>query len=170
MLQEVEKARHALEGLQTLLEETIAPLMMRLESDPIGDNLDAYFELKEISEVADSIRKMFGHVAPVLSERIRNLMGGIGESLDREYNGRTFRVKPDVKTHVSVTQANERRAVEWFKADPEGRELVKESVHSKTMESFVKKKAEEGAAIPADIFTVYMEQTLSIRKLPAKKD
>ncbi len=141
--------------------------MFGTEQEGLQTNLDFYFRLKKIKEVGESLAKLFNVNDATLSGRISKQVAVLGvESLDKVVNGTSYRVKIGTKVHASVKKDNKDEMIEWMKQHPLGRELVKEDVHPKTLESFVINTLIGNGELPPPFFSIFQAETLDIRKLP----
>lgn len=125
----------------------------------LNANLLLYGRLKRIHDICEGVEKACNIAMPKIADRANKVM--LAESVDSCSVG-GFNFSPSSKTMVSVTKANKESLLEWMRNDEEGKELIKEDVHFKTLESFVKARMEAGKEVP--FVTVFDQPALTVRK------
>lgn len=109
-------------------------------------------QLKEINGQIESIQRDLA--SEMINEEIGNFKRG------------DFLYVLTTKTHVSPKSGCKPKLIEWLKQS-EYRDMVKEDVHSRTLESWARELLEELDELPEelkDLLHVYEKQTVSIRK------
>lgn len=134
------------------------------ERDPVNVQLELYVMLRHVKEMAEAMEKMAGIKMTDIAMRIGKIMQADGTEQLKAF-GHSF--TPDTETHVNCIAAKKEELLLWLKKHELGRELVKEDVHPKTLQSFVKKLQEDGKDIPPMV-TTFDQPILKVRKLPSK--
>lgn len=153
-----------LHEVATELANTLEPVALGLESKTLMDNVKLYATVDYVKDVAKEINRIANVVEPVIAERITKRM--VSEDMQvLHYNGYSY--SPDEKTYVNVAADNMTTVVTWLKQHEHGKELVKEAIHPKTFEAFIKQLKDEGKDYPSEI-KVFSKATLAMRKLKGK--
>lgn len=164
LLEVLDAATRQLHEAASKLANTLEPVAFGLETKTLMDNVKLYAAIDYVSDVAKEISRIANVVEPIVAERIIKRM--LAEDMDTlHFNGYAF--SPDEKTYVSVSGENMPKVVAWLKEHNEGKELIKEAVHPKTFESFIKKIKDNGGSFPEEV-KVFSKPTLAMRKLKAK--
>jgi len=164
LLEVLDAATRQLHEAATKLANTLEPVAFGLEQKTLMDNVKLYAAIDYVSDVAKEIARVANVVEPIVAERIIKRM--LAEDMDTlHFNGYAY--APDEKTYVSVSGENMPAVVTWLKGHNEGKELVREAVHPKTFESFIKKLKDAGSDVPEEV-KVFTKPTLSMRKLKGK--
>lgn len=164
LLEILDAATRQLHEAAAKLSNTLEPVAFGLETKTLMDNVKLYAAIDYVSDVAKEIARIANVVEPIIAERITKRM--LAEDMDSlQHDGYSY--SPDEKTYVSVTAANMPSVMIWLKGHSEGKELVKEMVHPKTFESFIKQLKDAGSPIPATV-SVFSKATLAMRKLKSK--
>lgn len=164
LLEVLDAATRQLHEAASKLANTLEPVAFGLESKTLMDNVKLYAAIDYVSDVAKEIARIANVVEPIVAERVTKRM--LAEDMDTlHYNGYAF--SPDDKTYVSVSAENYPVVMTWMRGHAEGKELIKEMVHPKTFESFIKKIKDNGGKYPEEI-KVFTKPTLAMRKLKAK--
>lgn len=152
-----------LHAVATELSNTLEPVSLGLESKTLMDNVKLYAQTCYVLDVAKELSRIANVVEPVIAERITKRM--MAEDMEVLHFG-GYSYSPDTKTYVSVAADNKASVILWLKSTPDGRELVKEDVHPKVFESFIKKRKEDGRIedIPSTV-KIFDKPTLTMRKL-----
>lgn len=88
--------------------------------------------------------------------RIIELMDLTGEKsvrLETKY-GLKLMVRKD-KLYVSVKEGNREQLLKWVDEDCGRSDMIKQSIHNKTLESFINLRIKEGEPVPAFISTYF---------------
>lgn len=168
MLNDLKQGIEYLETMLTSLREEIEPLVAQNESVEFSNKVEFYYLLRQLKEISEEYSKLANIGMPIVAQSINRHMQQLDmESMDRTFNGVTYRLKPNIRYFISYNKDQRPQVIEWMKGDPIGRELVKEDVHPKTFESFVKQRIEEGKEPPPHV-QIHAEEVLDFRKLPKK--
>lgn len=135
--QELSRAQYKLEDLE----------LANLEEVELVSEIVRLKDLKtELNKQVDAAKSAYAAVEDKLAEylRRRDLQS------TRVYNG-VGRVSIDgMKVHPSITVDNQEAAFEEIRAMGRG-EIIKETIHSKTLESFITELIDNGTAVPAHV-------------------
>ena len=161
LLKLLDEVTQRLHSCATELANTLEPVAFGLEQKTLMDNVKLYAAIDYVKDVAKEIARVANVVEPIVAERVTKRM--LIEDMDGlNYNG--YHYYPDEKTYVSVSAENMNKVMVWMKEHNEGKELVKEMVHPKTFESFIKTLKDNGGTFPSEI-KVFSKPTLNTRKL-----
>lgn len=161
LLKELDRVALKLHEAAGEVSNTLEPVSLGLQQKELMDNVKMYAIVSYIQDVVKEISRCANIVEPVLAERITKRM----QQEDMEvlaHQGYSY--APDTKTYVSVSADNKPKVLAWLREHEEGRELIKEDVHAKTFESFIKRLGEENKPIPPEV-KVFDKPTLTVRKL-----
>jgi hypothetical protein len=161
LLRELDRVALKLHEAAGEVANTLEPVSLGLQQKSLMDNIKMYAIVSYIQDVVKEISRCANVVEPVLAERITTHM----QQEDMEvvtHHGYSY--APDTKTYVSVSADNKPRVLEWLRRHEEGKELIKEDVHAKTFEAFIKRLGEENKPIPPEV-KVFDKPTLNVRKL-----
>ena len=164
LLEALDAATRQLHEAASKLANTLEPVAFGLERKTLMDNVKLYAAIDYVSDVAKEIARVANVVEPVVAERVTKRM--LAEDMDTlHFNGYSF--SPDDKTYVSVSAENMPVVMRWMRGHETGKELIKEMVHPKTFESFIKELKDKGSKIPEEV-KVFVKPTLAMRKLKGK--
>lgn len=148
----------------SVLREEVEPLTSRVEHLTIDAATTLWLQLSELKDLGEAISKIANIALPTISEHCRKLIEMHGmESMTKKYGDKSFVMTPDVKYRVSVTKERHPAFIEWMRAHPRGKELIKEDVHNATLTKFIVEEVEAGNT-PPPMVSVYEEPTLKVRK------
>lgn len=125
--------------------------------------------LKELKEHHENIVETLGRDIQKLSaEAYKGFTDANMESLvissDLFKDGQSRIIRPDTKYATSVVQPA--KFFGWLRSRNLG-DIIKETIHPKTLESFVSKQKEDNQPLPAeDVLKVFTVETVSIRRAP----
>lgn len=157
------------------IQEEVGPLMQGTEGEKLDTQLQFFFLLKQIKDAGEEMQKFYNACEPDLAKRINTMITAAGlDEVVKTFNGVRIKITPDTKYFVNCNKDKKPAVLEWLKNHPIGRELVKEDVHAKTLEKFVKDQimaaGEQGLEVP-DIppgVSLYQTETITTRKQPNK--
>lgn len=164
LLATLDKVAIRLHAVTTDVSNTLEPVSLGLEQRGLMANVKLYVMIKYLLAISKELSRLANVVEPTVAERIVKHM--TAEDMDVVHNG-GYAFSPDTTTYVSVKADNKDTVMNWLKAHAEGKELIKEDVHAKTFESFIKKLKDDGKPIPPEV-SVFERATLSMRKLKGK--
>lgn len=148
------------------IDEEAGQLIIGTQGSNLKTNIEFALILDKIKDVAESIAKIRGRTIDGLAARINKMMEQEGfESLDIEFENETKRITPDLKYSITCKKENEKAMIEWMKQDPKGAELVKETVHQKSLQAFFEEVIISGGK-PQPFVNVFIMNTIKSRKLP----
>jgi hypothetical protein len=165
---DLEKMLDYIEQLRDNVNEEAGQLIIGTASCELKDNIQFALILDKIHDVAEEISKVWGRTSEGLCARINKMIEQSGfENLDIKFRGSVQRVTPDLKFAITCPSEKQPQMIDWMKKDSHGKELIKETVHPKTLQSFMEKKVEAGEDIKQLPFlNVHIMQSIKIRKLP----
>jgi hypothetical protein len=161
MLKMIQERIDAFEPVATKLLECLEPFNEGMKTEKMMVNIKFYQMIKYVHDFGKELQRVANVVEPEVAERIVKCM--TQEDMD-SVNHAGYSYAPDTKTFVSVPQDSMQKLIEMFKADSTTKELVKESVHPKTLESYVKCELAEGRKVNP-LINVCEKPTLKVRKL-----
>ena len=145
----------------------VDPLLFATAETGLQINLDFYFKLKRIKELAAHLEGLFNKNDVALSERINKQVSVLGvDSVDKEVDGTRYRIRAGTKIYVSVKKDLKPEFLEFMRNHPIGKELIKEDVHHKSLESFVTNDLIGNGELPPPCISMHTAPTLETRKLP----
>ena len=167
MLTKLKELVAQLEQLNSDLGMEVDPLLFGTAETGLQINLDFYFKLKKIKEIAANLEGLFNKNDAALAERIAKQIEVLGvDSLVKEIDGQAYTVKIENKVYVNVNKDNKPAFIEFMENHPIGRELVKKEVHHKTLESFVIDELIGKGELPPPCISMHTALTLGTRKKP----
>lgn len=146
--------------LATEVTETVDPVVYGTGSAPLNVQLNLWVTLDYIKDIAEELSKMANKNLPIVAQRAEKLMTSTGmESV--EYAGKHF--TPDVKTFINVRKDDEPAIFNFMRANGAG-ELIRDYVHPKTFEKWVKESfLEKGKDLPPGV-NAFDQPILKVRK------
>ena len=167
MLTKLKELVGQLEQLSSDLGLEVDPLIFGTAQHGLQINLDFYFKLKKIKEIAANLEGFFNKNDAALSERINKQVAVLGvDSVDKEVDGTRYRIKAGTKIYVNVKKEMKPEFLEFMRKHPIGKELMKEDVHHKSLESFVTNDLIGNGELPPPCISMHTAPTLETRKLP----
>lgn len=125
--------------------------------------LKLYAALRQIKECCDNLSSTAGSkMVPIAASAVKIMMANDTE----EMVCYGYKFTPDEKVFVSCPADEQDRMLEWMRSDEEGRELINETVHPKTLEAFVKRRIADDKQVP--FVNVYTQPVLTVRKKQLK--
>lgn len=164
MLGMIQKRIDAFEPVATQLVECFEPFNEGMKEERMMVNIKFYQMIKYLHDFGKEMQRVANILEPEVAERIIKCM--TQEDMDSINHG-GYSYAPDTKTYVSVAADKMEGLIAAFKNNSVTRELVKESVHPKTLEAFVKAEIAEGRKVHPSI-AVCEKPTLVVRKLKSK--
>lgn len=164
MLGMIQKRIDAFEPVATQLVECFEPFNEGMKEERMMTNIKFYQMIQYLYDFGKEMQRVANILEPQVAERIIKNM--VQEDMDSVNHG-GFSYAPDTKTYVSVPADKMPGLIEAFKKDTTTRELVKESIHPKSLESFVKATLAEGKKVHPSI-SICEKPTLTVRKLRSK--
>ncbi len=155
------------DSLESLKQE-VEPLLFGTQSESLDVNVQFFFLLDKLHDLSKEIGKLYNVHENELCSRINKALTVMDvESMVKEFDGNHYTLKPDNKTFISCRADKKPELLAWLRTHPVGRELIKEDVHAKSLESFIKNEViGKGAIPPAGIISMHMTETISMRKKP----
>lgn len=154
----------AFEPVAVQLAECFEPFNEGMKEEKMMVNIKFYQMIQYLYDFGKEMQRIANVLEPQVAERITKSM--LQEDMDSINHG-GFSYAPATKTYVSVAADKMPALIAEFKNDSATRELVKESIHPKTLEAFVKAELEEGRKVHPNI-SVCEKPTLVVRKLRSK--
>lgn len=164
MLKIVQDRIDAFEPVATKLVECMEPFNEGMKEESMMTNIKFYQMVCYLHDFGKEMQRVANVLDPIVAERITKCM--LQEDMESITHG-GYTYAPDTKTYVSVAADRMPALLDAFKKDSRTKELVKESIHPKTLESFVKAELEEGRKVHPSI-VVCEKPTLNVRKCRSK--
>ena len=128
--------------------------------------------LKELEELHEKAAKTIGSELAKLGEELFSSFANEGTNkielvpgIFQDHQGRV--VKPELKYKPTVL--DELLLFSWLRNNNAG-QLIKETVHYKTLESFLTSQKENNLAIPGEnIIKIFTLETANVRRVPKSK-
>jgi hypothetical protein len=167
MLASLEQMTAYVEQALNSLGEEVQPLMVGTRGENLDINLRFFFLLKKLKEHGENIAKLYNVCENELASRINMMIEQAGlESVDKVIAGERIRITPETKYYINCKAENKPALIAWMKSHPIGKELVKEDVHAKTLEKFIKNDVLGAGQLPPDgLVSLHQTQTITTRKL-----
>jgi len=127
-------------------------------------NIRLYAEIDSILTMLKTLTVSANVVEPIIAERIVKHM--IAEEQDAVVHG-GYKYSPSPKDYVSVSAENMPEVVRWAKTNDKAKELVKEGIHPKSLESLIKGMRDAGEEYPA-VISVFSKASLKVLKVKGK--
>ena len=170
MLESLEKMVQYVGQALTEIGNEVHPLMLGTQTEKMDVNIKFLFLLKELKEKGEELAKFYNVCENELAGRINKLIDAAGlEEVVITHNGVKIKISPETKFFISCKADKKPEMIAWMKAHSIGRELVKEDVHPKSLEKFVKEELiGKGTLPPAGLISIHQTETITTRKLPNK--
>lgn len=150
------------------LKQEVEPLLFGTQSESLDVNVQFFFLLDKLHDLSKEIGKLYNVHENELCSRINKALTTMDvESIVKQFDGNHYTLKPDNKTFISCRAEKKPELLAWLRTHPVGRELIKEDVHPKALESFIKNNVIGAGEIPPPgIISMHMTETISMRKKP----
>ena len=164
MLNVIQARIDAFEPVAVKLVECFEPFNEGMKEERMMTNIKFYQMISYLYDFGKEMQRVANILEPLVAERIIKNM--VQEDMDSVNHG-GYSFAPDTKTYVSVAADKMPALIDAFKKDSRTKELVKESIHPKTLESYVKAELAESRKVHPSI-SVCEKPTLVVRKLRSK--
>lgn len=164
MLKIIQDRIDAFEPVAIKLVECMEPFNEGMKEEKMMVNIKFYQMICYLYDFGKEMQRVANILEPLVAERITKCM--MQEDMDSITHG-GYTYAPDTKTYISVAADKMPALIAAFKADSRTKELVKESIHQKTLEAFVKAELAEERKIHPSI-SVCEKSTLNVRKCRGK--
>lgn len=152
------------EPVATQLVECFEPFNEGMKEEKMMVNIKFYQMISYLHDFGKEMQRIANILEPQVAERIIKNM--VQEDMDSINHG-GYSFAPSTKTYVSVPADKMQALIDAFKSSSATKELVKESIHPKTLESYVKAELAESRKVHPSI-SVCEKPTLVVRKLRGK--
>lgn len=152
------------------LGKEVQPLMFGTATSPLDVQIEFFFALKKLKESGEELAKFFNVCEAELAQRINKQIDQLGlDSIEKNIDGVRVKISPETKWFISCNKDKKPLMIEWMKKHPLGSELVKEDVHPKSLEKFIKEEIiAKGEVPPTGMLSIHSTDTITTRKLPNK--
>lgn len=162
ILQELAFTATKLAGLKDELDQLLGPLEAGVHGFSLTQNLKIHILLKWLSDFGKELEKPYNTHGRTI-RRIANEMMEDDDIEQIDVDG--VRFKPVIKDRFNVTAEMHGAFIEWLKE--RNPEIVREDVHPRTRDSFLKECLEDGVPLPQSV-THFPEPDLNQRRLPRR--
>jgi hypothetical protein len=168
MLTNLEQLAEYCEKLKDELDQQVPALMFGSTGFELKDKMKMLWLLKELKNSAEGIAKFYGACENSLGDQINKQIEQMGlEQMDVKFGESKYRFAPETKYFINCKADAKPELIAWLKGHPIGRELVKEDVHPKTLEKFVKEDLVLQGQLPPPMVSIHEVQSVKMRKLPS---
>lgn len=156
----------ALAEILTELEQEIPTLEPQLPGMELPDLLRTWRLLDWLKKSCESMQELAGsHKQPIGKLAFQRMSADATEGID--FDG--CRWKPVTKNSITCPEAKQAELLVYAKTeDLKLGELIKETIHQRTLESYFNTEIQEGRAVP-EMVRVFPMETVSCLALPKKK-
>ena len=168
-LEDLQVLVHKAQALVDEVHQTAGPAVMSGEGTSFAADAKLYITLKEFEVLGKELSKAFTLVEDGLSARIADKMNAAElETGQIEVGGLRYNFTPDKKLFISCKKEDQPTLINWLRTHEKGKELIKETVHDKTLQKFVTDEILGAGELPPPFIKTHIVNTLSVRKAPSK--
>lgn len=126
------------------------------------DLLKAVLEARELTE---DLEMKLSRAKQVQNDAEAKLIEQMDNSDLKSFKSETFNcnVIKSEKLYVSIDKDKKEEAMIWIEEDCGRKDMIKPSIHSSTLTSFISQRLKKGDSVPQDMFKYFFKPLLTIR-------